>query len=223
LIGAVARGVWKTTNGGTSWTATMDDEAEAAIGCMVIDPANNNVVYAGTGEGWFNYDAVYGGGIYKSTDFGDTWTLLSSTSGDNVWNFKNVLKMATDRSGNLYAVTKAYNYEGGVGTYSTNGGLYRSSDGGNSWTKISSSSFSTNYFNSCDVVPISADTILFAVGSNGSTLGGIYQTLNAGTSWTKMTTGLPTTSYGRIALTKNANSATIYAVFESTNYAAPDY
>ena len=223
LVGAVSGGVWKTSDGGTSWSPTMDNAAEMAIDCMVIDPGNNSVVYAGTGEGWGNVDAVYGGGIYKSTDFGSTWTILSSTTGANVWNFRNVMRLDFDPSGNLYAVTKAYNVKDNAGSYYTNGGLYRSIDGGSSWTNISSTTFSTNYFNGCDVLPISASIVLFAVKANGSTLGGIYKTTDGGANWSMQTSGLPTSNYGRIVLTKDQNSGAIYAVFASTNYGSPEY
>ena len=105
IIGSVAGGIWKTTNGGTTWSAKLDSQDPISIGSMVLVGAST--VYAGTGEGWGNVDAVYGGGIYKSTDFGDTWTLLTGTT-SNVWNFRNVLKLAADPSGNVYAVTKSH-------------------------------------------------------------------------------------------------------------------
>ena len=69
LLGAVAGGIWKSTDGGASWYPKTDASAQLAIGSMVRDPSNENIVYAGTGEGWGNSDNVYGGGIYKSTDF----------------------------------------------------------------------------------------------------------------------------------------------------------
>lgn len=224
LVGGVAGGVWKSTDGGASWIPKLDNGAQLAIGCMVMDPANENNIYAGTGEGWGNVDGVYGGGIYKSTDFGETWTLLTSTIGANVWNFRNVRSMAFDGSGNLYAVTWAYNYKDGKGSYYTNGGLYKSADGGSSWTKISSTTFSTNYFNACDVVPFSSTTIILATEPNGSTLGGIYRTTDGGTSWNEITASLPTASYSRIAFAKDPNNTnTAFAQFESQNYGSPDY
>ena len=217
LIGAVAGGIWKSTDGGASWTPKIDDGNPLAIGSMVND---GDVVYAGTGEGWFNIDAVYGGGIWKSTDFGDTWTLLPSTTGSNVWNFRDVRQMRIDPSGNVYAVTFAYNSKGGVGNYYTNGGLYKSSDGGASWSKISPTDYATNYFNGTDAIPVSSSTILFATNANGSTLGGIYRTTDGGTNWTKIISLLPTSNYGRIAMAQDPNNAnTVYAVFagNSTN------
>jgi len=222
LIGSVSGGIWKTTNGGSSWSPKLDSQDPIAIGSMVL--VGSSTVYAGSGEGWGNIDAVYGGGIFKSTNFGDTWTLLSSTTGSEISKFRNVLRLATDPIGNVYAVTKNYNYKGGVGAYGLDGGLYRSTDGGTSWTKISSTTYSTNYFNGCDVIPISSSVILFATNSNGATLGGIYRTTDSGTSWTMITSGLPSASYRRIAMTQDpSSSSTIYAVFESTITGSPDW
>lgn len=217
LVGGVSGGIWKTTNGGTSWNATDDDTDPIAIGCMVN---SGDVVYAGTGEGWSNIDAVYGGGIYKSTDFGNSWNLLTSTTGTAAWDFKNVKQMAIDPSGNMYAVTRAINYKGGVGAYYTNGGLYRSTNNGSSWSKINASS--ANYYNGTDVIPISSTTILFATdGGNG---GGIFKTTNGGSNWSQITSGLPSSGYNRISMTQDPNSTnTVYAVFASPSAGAPDY
>jgi photosystem II stability/assembly factor-like uncharacterized protein len=222
LIGSVSGGIWKTTNGGTSWSPKLDNGVELSIGCLVKDPTNDNTVYAGTGEGWGNSDAVYGGGIYKSTDFGDTWTLLSSTIADS-WSFKNVLDISFDPSNNIYAITKSTNRKDGIGSYLTNGGLYKSTDGGTSWNKVTTT-VPTNYFNGCAVIPFSTTTIVFATGPNGSTLGGIFRSTNSGTTWTQITTNLPSASYRRISFAKDPNNAnTAYAVFESTVYTSPTY
>jgi photosystem II stability/assembly factor-like uncharacterized protein len=215
LIGAVSGGIWKTTDGGASWTAQIDDLDPLAIGSMVIDPTDPDIVYAGTGEGWGNSDAVYGGGVYKSTNFGDTWTLLGSTASSS---FRNVLKMASDPSGNIYAATKNITTKQGGGEYTLAGGLYRSTNDGTSWTKISSTTFADNYFNPTDVLPYSSTEILYAVNVNGATLGGIYRTTNSGTNWTKITSGLPATDYRRIAFARDpSHPDTLYAVFQSTD------
>ena len=216
LIGSVSGGIWKSTDGGTSWVPKTDTADVMAIGSMVMDPTNSNVVYAGTGEGWLNEDAVYGGGIFKTTDFGDTWTLLSSTTGASVSDFRDVLKMAADPSGNIYAATKDYMSKYGLGSYGLAGGLFVSTNGGTSWTKISSTDYSTNYFTPDDVIPVSPTVIVFAVENNGSALGGIYRTTNGGTTWSEITANLPNSNYRRIALTQDPNNSnTLYAVFES--------
>ncbi len=222
VVGSVSGGIWKTTNGGVSWSPKLDTQDPIAIASMLL--VGSSTIYAGTGEAWGNIDAVYGGGIYKSTDFGDTWTLLPSTVGSNIWKFKNVLVLRSDPSGNIYAVTKAYNSKGGVGDYQLDGGLYKSTDGGTSWTRISSSDFATNYFNPSDVIPISSSVILFAVKRNGSAWGGIYRTTNGGSNWVKITSGLPSSNYNRISMAQDPNnSSVVYAVIESTVYGSPDY
>jgi len=221
LIGSVSGGIWKSTDGGASWTPKSDSLDVMAIGSMVIDPTNSNVVYAGTGEGWLNSDAVYGGGIYKTTNFGDTWTLLPSTTGASVSEFRDVMKMAADPSGNIYAATKDYFYEYGGGNYTTSGGLFMSANGGTSWTKISSTMSATNYFPADDVIPVSQSVIVYAVESNGSTLGGIYRTTDGGATWGEITSTLPTSNYRRIALAHDPNNSnTILAVFESLDLTA---
>jgi photosystem II stability/assembly factor-like uncharacterized protein len=216
LIGAVAGGVWKSTNGGLNWTATMDDKDPIAIGSMVFDPKHPDTVFAGTGEGWGNSDAVYGNGIYRSTDFGSTWSeLLPSTISSS---FRNVLKMTMDTLGNVYAATKSSNTKQGGGEYTLAGGLFVSTNSGTTWTKISSSTFADNYFNPTDVLAYNGSEILFAVNNNGATFGGIYRTTNGGTNWTKITSGLPTTGYARIALAQDpSHKDTLYSVFQSTD------
>ena len=216
LIGSVSGGIWKSTDGGASWSPRSDTADVMAIGSMVVDPTNSEVVYAGTGEGWLNEDAVYGGGIFKSTDFGDSWTLLPSTIGTSVSYFRNVMKMAADSTGNIYAATKDYYFDYGGGNYTMSGGLFRSSNGGTSWTRINSPDQSTNYFTPDDVIPVSPSVIVFAVDENGGTIGGIYRTTNGGTSWAQCTVTLPTSNYRRIALAQDPRSSNIlYAVFES--------
>ena len=224
LLGAVAGGIWKSTDGGASWYPKTDASAQLAIGSMVRDPSNENIVYAGTGEGWGNSDNVYGGGIYKSTDFGDTWNMLASTIGTNIMSFSNVKTMVFDPSGNLYAVTYASKRKDGIGTSYLNGGLYKSTDAGITWVRISSTTFATNYFFGDDVIPFSSSTIIFATNANGTTLGGIYRTTDGGASWNLITANLPTTNGRRIAFAKDpVNPNTAYAQIQSSNYSTPDF
>ncbi len=119
-LGAVAGGVWKSTNGGSSWTALNDFMENLAVCALVIDPNNPNIVYAGTGEGFFNLDAIRGAGIFKSTDAGASWNRLSSTNNSNFYYVNDLDINSTD--GRLYAATRK--------------GLFVSTDGGNSFTGL---------------------------------------------------------------------------------------
>jgi photosystem II stability/assembly factor-like uncharacterized protein len=73
--GAASGGVWKSSDGGTTWKPTFDKESSQAIGALAVSQSNPTVVWAGTGEGWAVRDMdMMGDGIYKSTDAGETWT-----------------------------------------------------------------------------------------------------------------------------------------------------
>ena len=107
-IGSAGGGIWKSTNSGTSWSPINDFMASLAITSMVFDPSTTNIMYAATGEGFYNADALPGAGIFKSTDGGDTWDQLAST---NNADFTYVNRLAAhpnpDSAGILIAVTSA--------------------------------------------------------------------------------------------------------------------
>src|SRR5206468_2770127 len=73
-VGGADGGVWKTTNGGSTWTPLTDTAPTSAIGALALDPTNQSIVYAGTGEANFANHSRYGLGLLKSTDAGATWT-----------------------------------------------------------------------------------------------------------------------------------------------------
>ncbi len=129
-VGSTSGGIWKTTNGGTSWSPVNDFLPALAIGCMAMDPVNPNVMYAGTGEGFFeteegssNTAAIRGAGIFMSTDGGNTWNQLGSTSGSD-WYFVNRIAIDPTNTQIILAATSS--------------GLFRTTNGGLTWTKTSS-------------------------------------------------------------------------------------
>lgn len=73
-LGTAGGGVWKTINGGATWTPLFDKQSVSSIGAVAIDPRNHNVVWVGTGETNPRNDVSWGDGLYKSTDGGKTWT-----------------------------------------------------------------------------------------------------------------------------------------------------
>ncbi|MDP4193824.1 MAG: FlgD immunoglobulin-like domain containing protein [Bacteroidota bacterium] len=119
-MGSVGGGVWKTINGGNSWFPLKDNMENLSISSLAIDPINHNVIYAGTGEGFFNSDALRGEGIFKSTDAGTSWNSLPSSLNSN---FYFVNRLAIDKTTSTLWVA-------------TRNGLYASSDGGNTLTGV---------------------------------------------------------------------------------------
>src|ERR1041384_1997203 len=117
----VAGGVWKTTDGGANWVALDDFMANIAVTCLVFEPGNSSIIYAGTGEGFFNADAVRGAGIFKSTDAGETWTRLGSTNTVD-FQFVNDIVVSNVNAQHVYAATRS--------------GVWRSLDGGANWAMI---------------------------------------------------------------------------------------
>jgi hypothetical protein len=117
---AVAGGVWKSTNGGTSWAPTADFIANIAVNSLAMDPTNHNVLYAGTGEGYFNGDSARGNGIFKTTDGGATWNQLAFTNSNSDFFYVNKIAINATAS-RIYAATRT--------------GVFRSIDGGSTWTK----------------------------------------------------------------------------------------
>lgn len=121
LAGGVSGGVWKSTDDGQSWHPKTDFLQSVAIGSMHIDPDNPERVFLGTGEGFFNFDAARGNGIYVSEDFGDSWSQLSATTGPNFYYVNRLARIPN--SNVLLAATQT--------------GIYRSIDLGQSWTEVS--------------------------------------------------------------------------------------
>src|SRR5581483_11603914 len=75
-FGAVAGGVWKSTDSGVNWQPIFDKEPIASIGAIAVAPSDHNVIYVGTGEACIRGNITYGDGVYKSVDGGKTWKNL---------------------------------------------------------------------------------------------------------------------------------------------------
>ncbi|GAA4322384.1 T9SS type A sorting domain-containing protein [Flaviaesturariibacter amylovorans] len=123
---SVSGGIFKTTNFNSTpvtWAPVNDKMTNLAITAMWQSRTNPDVMYAGTGEGWFNIDAVRGAGIFKSTDGGNTWNQIPSTA-----TFEYVQDLVSDNNDNLYVSLR--------NNSSDKRGVQRSTDGGNTWTQV---------------------------------------------------------------------------------------
>ena len=124
-IGSVSGGIWASADAGQSWKSINDFMASVAVSTIIIDPVNPKVMYAGTGEGFFHRGFVRGLGVFKSLDEGKTWQPLAATDPktDKGWYYVNRLAMHPKNTKIILAATR--------------GGVFRSSDGGKKWTKVS--------------------------------------------------------------------------------------
>jgi photosystem II stability/assembly factor-like uncharacterized protein len=148
-IGAVAGGVWKSVDGGSSWTSLTDFMGNIAVCALVIDPNNPNTIYAGTGEGFFNLDGIRGAGIFKSTDAGASWSQLSSTNNVDYYYVNDLEYDAVN--GVLYAATRK--------------GLYSSSNGGATFdTEIYDTNGDDIHFTDVEIAYTNPTTIFTAYG-----------------------------------------------------------
>lgn len=119
---AVGGGVWKTTDSGANWLPLTDLAIpNIAVVSLAFDPNNPNKIYAGTGEGYFNADAIRGAGIFVTTDAGASWNQLSSTTSSDFW-YVNDIVVSPRNTNRLYAATRS--------------GVFKSINGGASWTPI---------------------------------------------------------------------------------------
>jgi photosystem II stability/assembly factor-like uncharacterized protein len=190
----VGGGVWLSTDAGMSWTPTDDLMANLAVCSLVMDPTDHNTLYAGTGEGFGNADAIRGDGIFKTADGGLTWVQLPSTKGNSNFFFVNSLAISNNGA-SLLAATAA--------------GIYRSTDGGGSWNQV----FVGRIGNvACDPAD---PTRAIAGGLAGAGTGGrAFHSSDGGATWQPATT--PPAGNRRVQVCyAAANPQITYASFDS--------
>lgn len=213
-LATASGGLWRSTNKGTTWTPIFDDQPVSTFGDLAIAPSNPRILYAGTGEQNNRQSTSWGNGVYRSDDGGDTWRHLGldqtrhigrvqihPTNPDIAW---------VAALGNLWAPSEER-------------GVYRTTDGGRTWTKTLFVDTLTG------VVDLALDPanpdILYAAayqrmraawGFNGGGPGsGIYRSTDGGQTWQELTNGIPAGDRGRIGLAlAPSRPRTIYATIE---------
>jgi photosystem II stability/assembly factor-like uncharacterized protein len=215
-FGGVAGGVWRTTNGGHSWTPLFDKEPISSVGAIAIADSNPNVIYVGSGEACIRGNISYGNGVYKSTDGGKTWTNVGLKDTQHI----GALIVHPRNPDIVYVAALGHAYGPNADR-----GVYRTIDGGKNWEKVL---YKDDHTGAIDIVfdPHNPNVLLAALyqvqrtpwslesGGPGS---GLYKSADAGTTWKHLEgKGLPASLMGRIGVSvSGADSNRVYALIEA--------
>lgn len=230
--GAAQGGIWKSIDGGSNWTPISDFEVSLAIGSIALDPTNHNTVYVGTGENHFSSDSYYGAGVLKSTDAGAHWTQLGASSfvGSS---FNSCSSRTTGgakigsiavSSNNNQVVLAAVNIFGGSVSCGVDG-IYRSIDGGQTWTNVLPGAPGNNVI----FDPNGTTAYASVSGTSSQANAGIYKSTDSGTTWNALVNSgnlrtLPAGStLGRIEIAMApSNSQVLYATIADGSLGSTD-
>ena len=213
--GTAGGGVWKSIDGGASYTSIFDEHIQS-IGCVTLDPNNpDQVIWVGTGETWTRNSVSVGDGIYKSVDGGQNWKHMGLPKSDRiasiVVNPKNSDEVWVAVVGSLWGDSEER-------------GVYKTTDGGTTWTKV----FYVDAKTGCSdlIMDPTNPNIMYAsfwefrrTGwsfSSGGNQSGLYKTTDGGKTWNKIHQGFPQGKLGRIAVAvAPSNSNILYSVLET--------
>ena len=216
-VGSASGGVWKSVSGGIAWEPIFEEETTASIGAIAIQQSNPSVIWVGTGEGNPRNSLNGGDGIYKSLDGGKSWKKMGLAATRHI---HRIIIDPTDPN-TVYA--------GAIGSpwgEHPDRGLYKTTDGGETWNKIL---FANNRTGVGDMVmdPSNPNKLIVALWEHkrdpwffksGGPGSGLHITYDGGKSWKKLTKeeGLPEGELGRIGLAIATNKPDrVYAIIES--------
>ena len=216
-VAAASGGVWKTINGGITWTPIFDSQGSYSIGAITLDPKNPLTVWVGTGENNSQRSVSYGDGVYRSDDGGRTWKNVGLKASEHIG------RIAIDPKDSNVVYVAAQGPLWGPGG---DRGLFKTTDGGKTWKNVLSISENTGV---TDIVidPQNPETLYAAAYQrrrhmwtliNGGPESALYKSTDAGATWNKLRGGLPTVELGRIGLAISpVDPNVIYATIEAAD------
>ncbi len=192
-------GVWKTTNAGTTWNPIFDKQASYSIGCVTIDPNNPHTIWVGTGENVGGRHVGFGDGLYVSHDGGKTWQSRGLTRSEHI----SKIVVHPENPQVLWVAA-----QGPLWSKGNERGLYKSTDGGETWKKTLGNS---EWTGATDILldPRNADVLYAATWDRHRTVAaymgggpgsGIHKSTDGGETWTRLTEGIPRSNLGKIGL-----------------------
>ena len=217
FVAVASGGVWKTMNGGITFTPVFDSQNSFSIGCVTMDPNNANVVWVGSGENNSQRSVSYGDGVYKSLDGGKNWKNMGLKRSEHIG------KIIVDpRNSNVVYVAA----QGPLWGPGGDRGLYKTSNGGETWDLLLKISENTGVSDIAmdprdpDVIYASAYQRRRHVWTliNGGPESAIHKSTDGGKTWTKLTEGLPSGDVGRIGLAVSpVNPDIVFALIETSD------
>ena len=216
-VAAASGGVWKTTNAGVTFEPIFDGYGSYSIGCLAVDPNDRFTVWVGTGENNSQRSVGYGDGLYRSIDGGKSFSRVGLENSEHIGK---IVVHPTD--GNTVFVAA----QGPLWKSGGDRGLYKTSDGGKTWTKILNISDDTGV-NEVHLDPSNPD-IMYATAYqrrrhtwvliDGGPESGIYKSTDGGKTWRTINRGLPGGDKGRIGLAISPiNPEVVYAAVEAAD------
>ncbi|MEP0176924.1 MAG: glycosyl hydrolase [Paraglaciecola sp.] len=211
-------GVWKTTNAGNTWTPIFDKEDVYSIGDVTIAPSNSNIIWVGTGENNGGRHISFGDGVYKSVDGGQTWENMGLEKSEHI---SDIIIHPTNPD--IVWVSA----QGPLWTGGGERGLYKTTDGGDTWKQVLTPADKWTGVTSLLIDPRNPDklyaatwarqrTIAVYVGTNEGA--GIHTSDDGGETWTELKTGLPKGNMGKIGMAISPiNPDVLYATIETDN------
>jgi photosystem II stability/assembly factor-like uncharacterized protein len=225
FVGAASGGVWKSPDGGTTFKPVFDKESAQSIGAITIDPSNPKTVWVGTGESWMRNSVSVGDGIYKSTDGGETWTNMGLKDSEHIVR----ILVNPARSDTVYACVP-----GRLWSDSAERGVYKTDDGGRTWSLVLKGSNASTGCASLTMDPKNPDVLFaglwdfrrkgwtFRSGGEGPEApsgSALMRTGDGGKTWTDVVagsdSGLPAKPWGRVeTVIAPSDPKIVYAMVE---------
>jgi len=213
---AVSSGnVWKTINDGITFEPVFDGEGSYSIGCVTLDPNDTDVVWVGTGENNSQRSVSFGDGVYKGVDGGKSWSNVGLKESEHI----GMIAIDPRDSDTVYVASQGPLWNSGGDR-----GLYKTTDGGETWERILHVSDETG-INEIHLDPRDPDVMYASAYQrrrhvwtliNGGPESGIWKSEDAGATWREINTGLPSEDKGRIGLDISpANPDVVYAIVEA--------
>ncbi|CAG1005313.1 hypothetical protein PHYC_03218 [Phycisphaerales bacterium] len=214
-VGVACGNVWKTTNGGVTFSPIFDGHGSYSIGCVVLDPNNSNVVWVGTGENNSQRSVGWGDGVYVSRDAGKSFTKVGLKQSEHIGRI-----MIDPRDSNVVYVAA----QGPLWKSGGERGLYKTVDGGATWERVLHVSDDTG-INEVHCDPRNPDVLYASAYQrrrhvwtliDGGPESTVYKSIDAGKTWRKIEKGLPGGDKGRIGMAVSpANPDIVYAIVEA--------